>query len=186
MGVARVRSVRFSGTTEAYYRGRGWYDGTADITTSPDSDGYKFEVDGTLGRNVMYVHWVTKTSYIRRRSRSTWLRLLRSWCRCGDPASPGTAWRFQIDSSFTRQGATAYILFKTHNIIGSPWGGHQTRFGRGDSTPQVHNDGQTDLDFVGVRENSVPQTYDPATGQRLGRSRDSTFMVSIRDDWHWV
>ena len=52
--------------------------------------------------------------------------------------------------------------------------------------PQVHNDGQTDLEFVGVRENSVPQTYDPATGQRLGRSPDSTFMVSIRDDWHWA
>src|SRR4051812_11309766 len=37
--------------------GRGWKDGVGSIGT-----GYKFEVDGTLHKNVMYAHWATTSS----------------------------------------------------------------------------------------------------------------------------
>ena len=46
----------FTDTTAAYYQSNGWYDGISHIETSPDSDGYKFLIDATLQRNVMYVH----------------------------------------------------------------------------------------------------------------------------------
>ena len=146
-----VLNEDFSATTRADYESHGWYDGTANITTDPNADGYKFQTDATLGRNVMYAHWATTTSYPPG----------------GDPKSPGSAWRFALDPSSTTGGATAYVLFKLLNVMESPFGGHWTRFGRafGQWTPP-NSDGQMDMDIAGANGQG-DQNYDPATGQPI-------------------
>ncbi|OLE59296.1 MAG: hypothetical protein AUG74_16845 [Bacteroidetes bacterium 13_1_20CM_4_60_6] len=162
----------FSGTTEAYYEGRGWYDGTTGITTSADTDGYKFTTDPTLQRNVMYAEWAT---YLR--------------VGITDSQSMGFAWRIPMDTTQTATGVTGYVLFKTHNMIASPFGAHWTRFGRGFGTWTPPNtDGQMDMDFIGQHDQSGSQTYDPSTGQPIPSPTgiDSTFYFSVAGALHWA
>jgi fibronectin type III domain protein len=135
----------FTGTTQAYYEGRGWYDGTAQITVG-GGDGYKFVTDPTLGRNVMYAHWATTTSH------------------AGDPKDMGVAWRraFAADAN----GATVYVLFKTHNLMGARFGIHHTRLGRGFGTFTPPNSpGQMVMDLVAVGPQNL--IFDVATGLEM-------------------
>ena len=120
----------------------------------------------------MYVHWATTTSYPLG----------------GDPASPGCcAWRYQLDSSLTAGGVTAYVLFKTHNIFGSPFGAHWTRFARGFGTfTPPSSDGQMDLDLAGVTSgNGSTQVYDAGTGQP-GLQPTRTYLLSVSSTLHWA
>lgn len=141
-----ILDEQFTGTTRSYYEGRGWYDGTGAITTDANRDGYKFEQDSTLGRNVMYVHYASLSS------------------AGGDPKEPASGWRLPLNSNDTQGGATAYILFKFHNIMGSPDGAHWNRFGRGfgQYTPGNSN-GQMDMDVAGQGQGNW--NHDPSTGQ---------------------
>lgn len=131
-----ILDEQFNGTTSSYYQARGWYDGTSEIATATGADGYKFETDPVLGRNVMYAHWATLTS-------ST----------SGDPKAPADGWRYPFTADQAANGITIYILAKFHNVMGSPWGGHWIRCGRGFTTYTPGNsDGQMDLDIAGISQ----------------------------------
>ena len=175
-GHSPILDENFAATDRATYESHGWYDGTAcipDPATQATFDGYKFERDATLGRNVMYVHWVTQTP-----------APLPS-CDVGDASAPAPAWRLNLDPATTANGATAYALFKTRNLTTNTFGGHWTRFGRGwQGTPGGNTFGQMDLDLAGNVQ--ADQNYDPATGAAVPWGTiTKTFKFYIGCDISW-
>lgn len=126
--------------TQSQLASRGWKDGITSVGT-----GYKFLLDPTLKKQVMYAHWTNASS------------------ERTEPDGTASGWKKFFPAS---RDVTLYAVVKFHNVANSPNGAHWHRFfnwpGAGDFSPG-NADGQIDLDVSGRDKYSTH--YDPNTHQ---------------------